>query len=42
VNYTKEMAIYFGLDLSFLNVQDWEGIKEKIGDVNNTEFYITN
>jgi hypothetical protein len=36
------MALNFGLGASFDNMQDWEGILEKAGEVNSTKAYITN
>jgi hypothetical protein len=40
--YSWEIALNVGLDVSFDNMQDWKGIREKAGEVNSTEVYITN
>jgi hypothetical protein len=36
------MTLKTGLDGSFDNMEDWKGIREKAGEVNSTETYITN
>jgi hypothetical protein len=40
VYYSWEMALNIDLDVSFDNMQDWKGIGQKAGEVNNTEGYI--
>jgi hypothetical protein len=40
--YLWEMAVNIGLDMSFDNMWDWKGIREKATEVNSTEAYITN
>jgi hypothetical protein len=36
------MALNVGLDVSFDNMKDWRGIREKAGEPNNTKPYVTN
>jgi hypothetical protein len=36
------MALNVGFDVSFGNMQDWKGIREKAGEVNSAEGYIAN
>jgi hypothetical protein len=36
------MALNVGLNVSFDNTQNWEGMREKAGKVNSTEVYTTN
>jgi hypothetical protein len=40
--YSWEMALNVGLDTSFVNTQDWKGIRKKAGEVNSTTTYVTN
>jgi hypothetical protein len=40
--YSWEMALYYGLDASFDNMYNWKGIRQKVGEVNSTNIYITN
>jgi hypothetical protein len=35
--FSWEMTLNFGLDVSFNNMYDSEGIRENIGEVNNIE-----
>jgi hypothetical protein len=40
--YPWEMALNIGLDVSFDNISDWNGIPQKAGEVNSTKSCITN
>jgi hypothetical protein len=39
--YWWQMALEFGLGVSFDNIYKWKGIREKSGEVNSTKAYIT-
>jgi hypothetical protein len=39
--HSWEMALNVGLNVCFGNMRDWKGIREKVGDVNSTNAYIT-
>jgi hypothetical protein len=39
--YSWEMALNVGLDVSFDNMEEWKGIRNKAVEVNSTETYIT-
>jgi hypothetical protein len=36
------VELNFGLGVSFDNMWDWKGVREKAGEVNGTEAYIRN
>jgi hypothetical protein len=42
VCYSRGIALDVGLDVSFDNMPDCKGIREKAREVNSTEAYITN
>jgi hypothetical protein len=41
VIFVGDDIIYIGLDASFDNVEDWEGMQEKAVEANSTTAYIT-
>jgi hypothetical protein len=38
--YSWEIALNVGLDVSFKDLQEWKGIREKVWQVNRTKSYV--